>query len=93
MQVVRPAEHPRNRRLHQLRISHRGERDEPNSVAVPFDALSSCLQRQASLARPARAGECHDAMRVEQGEHLRKLELASDERRRLHRKVRLIDAH
>jgi hypothetical protein len=31
-------------------------------------------------------------MRVEQREHLGKLSLASDERRRLHRKVRLVDA-
>ena len=90
-QVVRTADHPRDRRLDQVRIAYRGERDEPHTVAVLLDALRSCLQRQPSLARAARAGERDDAMHVEQREHLRKLSFASDERCRLHRKVRLVD--
>ena len=92
VQVVGTADHPRDRRLDQLRIPYRGERDEPDAVAVLLDALRSCLQRQPSLARAAGAGERDDAMRVEQREHLGQLAFASDERRRLHRQVRLVDA-
>ncbi|HEX6583082.1 MAG TPA: hypothetical protein VF056_05720 [Thermoleophilaceae bacterium] len=92
VQVVGTTDHPRDRRLDQLRIPYRGERDEPDAVAVPLDALGSRLQREASLARAAWASERDDAMRVEQREHLRKLAVAADERRRLHRQVCLVDS-
>jgi hypothetical protein len=82
----------RDRRFDQVGVALRGERDEPHAVAVLLDALRSRLQRKPSLARAAGAGERDDPVLVEQCEHLAELAFAPDERRRLHRQVRLVHA-
>ena len=83
----------RDRREHESRIGERGEPDEPDTVQVVLDELGRRLQAETCLAAPTRSGEGEepDVLASEQSHHLGELTVAPEERRRLHRKVRLIE--
>ena len=75
------------------RIGKRGEPNEPNAVGVLLDELGRGLQAQSCLAAATRSGEGEqaDVVTSEELENVGELALASEERCRLHRKVRLIE--
>ena len=80
-------------REHKRRIGERGKPNEPNAVGVLLDELGRGLQAQSCLAAAAGSGEGEqaDVVTSEEFENVGELALASEERCRLHRKVRLIE--
>ncbi len=75
---------------HELGVTDRRELDQPGAVAVPVEAVSRGLEREAGLAGAAHADQRHEAAGGEQPREVDQLPLATDERRRLGPEVRRV---
>jgi hypothetical protein len=71
-----------DRRLDELCVAERGERDPPDPVSVLLDELGRGLQSKPRLAGAAGAGQGDEPGGGEQLEQLGQLRLAADERGR-----------
>ena len=92
-ELLARAERRADRRANARRIAHRLQRHPPNAVLEIVHDLGGGLHGEPRLPRAARAGQRQQARRgcAEEREHLAELLLATDERRRLHRQVRLVE--
>ena len=64
-EAVLGADYLGDRRLDELGITQRAERDPPDAVLVVAHELGRSLQREARLAGAAGAGQCHEPGLVE----------------------------
>ena len=76
----------------ELHVPDRLQPDPPDAVLVLLDHLGRCLHRQPRLAGAARTGQRQQppVLAPQQAEHLPEFLLTPDERRGLHRQVRLV---
>jgi hypothetical protein len=81
----------RDRRFDQLGVMHTRQRDEPHSIGMAIDELRRHLQSKPCLADSAWADERDEPMGFDELEELGQITVAPDQRRRLHREVRLME--
>ncbi len=90
--LVRDPQGLRDRRKHGLGIAERGQRHEPDAVPELLPELGRSLKRKPRLPRAARPAERDEWVRTNERQHLVELLLSADQRRRLGRKVCLLQA-
>jgi hypothetical protein len=86
------AEHVIDRRFDQSRITDGRKRDEPDAVGMVVNHFSGGLQSESRLARATGARERDERVVIQQFHHLAELVLAPDERARLYREIRRVQA-